>query len=482
MRFLSAIATVAFALALCACGPQSPNADLVLRGGRVVTLDDHVPEGAAVAIVGDRIAAVGTEQQIAEWIGPSTEVLDLDGALAVPGFIEGHAHLKKLGRFRANLVLFTAASWDEIVEMVRQAAETAEPGQWIFGRGWHQEKWSAAPEPNVRGFPVHDELTRVAPDNPVHLRHASGHGSIDNLAAMERAGLDPGMSDPPGGEALRRAGGSLTGVFLENAENPLFDAYKADQDTPEESRRLFRAGAAECFAKGITSFQDAGLAFDDLDVLKSMVDDGEMKLRVYAMIDSEDPEFASKAAAYRTVGYGGDHRLTIRAIKGYVDGALGSRGAWLLEPYADLPGSRDAQCGQDAVLPGLSRWYVRPALDSDDAGLDRLPHVDVRVAPHEYVGMIDGSCDPALLRAVDQVVEQYSQPPARPRSESTHGRLQVIGSVEAFDDDALDPQIVAPDLLDELRVVHALDPDATGPRHPGRHGAEVDRAAGRDAR
>lgn len=339
MRFLSAVAMALFVIAAMACAPSSPRADLVLRGGRVVTLDATVPEAGAVAVVGDRIAAIGTDQQIAGWIGPSTVVLDLDGALAVPGFIEGHAHLKKLGRFRNNLDLFEAESWEQIVEMVRLAAESAEPGQWIFGRGWHQEKWTSPPHPSVQGFPVHDELTRVAPDNPVHLRHASGHGSIDNLEAMDRVGFNASMPDPSGGIVLRRTDGSLTGVFLENAENPLIDAYEADQETPEVTRQLYRVAARECLAKGITSFQDAGASFDDLDVLKAMVDDGEMKLRIYAMIDSEDPELVSRAASYRTIDYGGDHRLTIRAIKGYVDGALGSRGAWLLQPYADLPES-----------------------------------------------------------------------------------------------------------------------------------------------
>src|SRR5262245_35856412 len=188
----SRVAVIALA-ALCAstgCGSGPPEADLVLRGGRIVTLDEAHPEAQALAIVGSRIAAVGGEAEIDAWIGPATRVLDLDGCLAIPGFIESHGHLEKLGRLRDNLDLSQAGSWDEIVEQGRLAAQAAGPGRWIYGRGWHQDKWIAKPDPAVRGFPVHDELSRVTPDNPVHLQHASGHASIDNLRAMQLAGID----------------------------------------------------------------------------------------------------------------------------------------------------------------------------------------------------------------------------------------------------------------------------------------------------
>jgi predicted amidohydrolase YtcJ len=334
MRVLGVV--VLTACVLVGCGGQS--ADLVLRGGKVVTLDEAMPEAEAVAVVGDRIAAVGSDAEIESWIGASTEVIDLEGHLAIPGFIEAHGHLMKIGRAAVNLRLAEAESWDEIVEMVRRAADDAEPGRWIFGRGWHQDKGSATPAPNVRGFPVHDELSRVAPDNPVHLRHASGHASVDNARAMERVGITAATPDPSGGEILRRPDGTLAGIFLENAEGPFLGAYEADQETEAEVRRLYELGAKECLSKGVTSFHDAGVSFADLDVLKRMDDDGDLCIRVYAMVDSDDPDFAAKLAEYRSVGEGYD-RLTVRAVKAYIDGALGSRGAWLLEPYADLPDS-----------------------------------------------------------------------------------------------------------------------------------------------
>jgi predicted amidohydrolase YtcJ len=328
---LSAVILAVGMLAGCA----GPGADLVLRGGKVVTLDDATPEAEAIAVVDNRIAAVGSDAEIEGWIGSSTEVIDLDGRLAIPGFIESHGHLKKIGRAAVNLQLGEAESWDEIVELVRRAAAEAEPGRWIYGRGWHQDKWTSIPEPSVRGFPVHDDLTRVAPDHPVHLRHASGHASVDNVQAMERVGITADAPDPAGGEILRRPDGTLAGIFLENAENPFLRAYEEDQETEAEVRRLYELGARECLSKGVTSFHDAGVGFSDLDVLRRMADDGELKIRVYAMVDSEDPDFAAQLAEYRTVG-DGDERLTIRAVKAYIDGALGSHGAWLLEPYADL--------------------------------------------------------------------------------------------------------------------------------------------------
>ena len=334
MRVLGVVVLTAWALV--GCGGQS--ADLVLRGGKVVTLDEAMPEAEAVAVVGDRIAAVGSDEEIESWIGASTEVIDLEGRLAIPGFIEAHGHLMKIGRAAVNLPLAEAESWDEIVEMVRRAADDAEPDRWIFGRGWHQDKWSSTPAPNVRGFPIHDELSRVAPNNPVHLRHASGHASVDNARAMERVGITAATPDPSGGEILRRPDGTLAGIFLENAEDPFLDAYEADQETEAEVRRLYELGAKECISKGVTSFHDAGVSFARLDILKRMADDGELGIRIYAMVDSDDPDFAAKLADYRMVGKG-DGRLTVRAVKAYIDGALGSRGAWLLEPYADLPDS-----------------------------------------------------------------------------------------------------------------------------------------------
>src|SRR5215467_11458479 len=158
---------------LFALAALAPAADLVLRNGKIVTLDPANPQAQAIAMTAGKIVAVGSNAQIAAQIQPSTKVIDLGGKLAVPGLIEGHGHFTGVGQMKMNLNLRDAKSWDQIVAMVGAAAKEAKPGEWIVGRGWHQEKWDAKPAPNVNGFPVHDSLSKAAPNNPVILTHAS---------------------------------------------------------------------------------------------------------------------------------------------------------------------------------------------------------------------------------------------------------------------------------------------------------------------
>jgi predicted amidohydrolase YtcJ len=208
----------------CGAGPDSADraledaADLVLRGGKVVTVDESRPEAEAVAIAGERIVAVGSDAEIEGFIGPDTEVIELNGRLAVPGFIEGHGHFMSLGRSRTILDLTQPRNWDEVVALVRGAAAEAEPGAWILGRGWHQERWDPPPSPSVDGVPLHQELSAVSPENPVHLTHASGHASFANAVALELAGITRETPDPPGGEIIRDADGEPTGLLRETAQ------------------------------------------------------------------------------------------------------------------------------------------------------------------------------------------------------------------------------------------------------------------------
>src|SRR6187399_488384 len=159
---------------------QAPPADLVLTNGRIVTVEDGRPEAEAIAISKDRIQALGTAAEIKSMIGPATQVIDLQGQLAIPGFIEAHGHFAGVGGMQLELNLMNVQSWDEIVRMVADAVTRAKPGQWIYGRGWHQEKWTSRPAPNVEGFPTHESLDKVSPNNPVALVHASGHAAFVN--------------------------------------------------------------------------------------------------------------------------------------------------------------------------------------------------------------------------------------------------------------------------------------------------------------
>ncbi|MCA1791602.1 MAG: amidohydrolase [Thioalkalivibrio sp.] len=361
MRNTVARAALALAgvLVLAACGSGAgESADLVLTGGKVVTVDPSVPEGEAVAIRDGRIAAVGSVGEISEWIGPDTEVIQLDGRLAMPGFIEGHAHYMRLGASTLELNLSDATSWDEIVDRVADAVAEAEPGELITGHGWHQERWTPRPDPNVDGLPFHASLSAVSPDNPVILLHASAHATFANEHAMRLAGIDASTADPAGGEIVRDPSGNPIGAFRETASGLLAPAREGA--SAAEPRRIALLAQDEAFRHGITSFHDAGSGFSTIDLWKEMVDDGSLKIRLYGMIRADNDELAQRMADYRMVGYGGD-RLTVRSLKVSIDGALGSHGAWLLEPYDDLPSST----GLNTAPPEEIREKARLALEHD---------------------------------------------------------------------------------------------------------------------
>ncbi|MEM9303522.1 MAG: amidohydrolase [Pseudomonadota bacterium] len=322
-----------------------PVADLVLRNGKVVTVDDANPEASAIAVVDGRIVAVGSDEDIDSLVGDDTEIVDLAGRLAIPGFIEGHGHFTSLGQAKMVLDLTKAKSWDEIVAMVEEAASTAPEGAWIQGRGWHQEKWEEVPWPNVEGLPLHDGLSAVSPNNPVLLGHASGHGSFANAAALEAGGIDRETLDPPGGEIVRDSDGRPTGALRETAQRIVGEAYQRylEKQPPEERRqaalKAVELAAEESLRKGVTSFHDAGSSFETIDFLRELAAAGELPLRLYVMVRFESNEvMAEKLPEYRRIDEGGGF-LTVRSIKRQIDGALGAHGAWLLKPYDDLPTS-----------------------------------------------------------------------------------------------------------------------------------------------
>jgi predicted amidohydrolase YtcJ len=273
---------------------------------------------------------VGGNDDIAAYVGPSTEVIDLAGRLAVPGFIEAHGHFTGIGSALMQLRLESTKSWEEIVGMVGAAAAKAKPGEWILGRGWHQEKWDKVPSPSAEGFPLHQSLDAVSRDNPVALTHASGHGTYANARALELSGITRATPNPPGGEIVRDAGGNPAGFLKETAARLLKIPPAGDPALIEKQAAL---ASAEVIAKGITSFQDAGSSFATIDALKRLSDAGRIPVRLWIMVRDTNQQLQAQLARVRTIG----DRFTVRAIKKTFDGALGSRGAWLLAPYADLP-------------------------------------------------------------------------------------------------------------------------------------------------
>ncbi|MEQ8484355.1 MAG: amidohydrolase [Pseudomonadales bacterium] len=327
-----------------ASAPEAP-AHMVLRGGKVATVDPALGTAQAIAVTGYTITAVGSDDEIAAYIGPDTEVIDLDGRLAIPGFIEGHGHYLSLGRARQILDLTTVKNWDEVVSMVSVAADQAAPGEWIFGRGWHQDKWDRVPEDAVDGVPRNDTLNAVSPDNPVLLGHASGHAAFANDAALKAAGIDDDTADPAGGTIVRTPEGRATGLLRETAQrlvNAKADEYMA-QLTDEQQEALLRErvrlAGEEALRHGVTSFHDAGADFETIDFFRTLEAEGTLPVRLYVMVRRQsNEEMAELLPRYRMVAEGNDF-LTVRSIKRQIDGALGAHGAWLLEPYEDLPGS-----------------------------------------------------------------------------------------------------------------------------------------------
>ena len=343
MRVLYGLILIALLLFGCA-DSDDPEVRLALVNGNIVTVDTLLPAAEALAVVGNTIAAVGTTDEITAMIGEETRVIDLEGRTAIPGFIEGHGHYLGLGEARRILDLTKVKSWDEIVAMVAEAATGAEPGDWITGRGWHQEKWDSVPEGSVEGVPTHHELSEASPDNPVLLGHASGHAAFANAAAMREAGVSAETPNPSGGEIVKDARGDPTGLFRETAESLVERALAQQraQMTPEERdlvrREQARLAAEESLSKGITSFQDAGVSFATVRFFKTLADEDALPVRLYVMIRSNSEDLAANLADHRMVGYG-NHHLTVRSVKRSIDGALGSHGAWLLAPYLDMPSS-----------------------------------------------------------------------------------------------------------------------------------------------
>jgi hypothetical protein len=356
-------------------------ADLVLLHGNLVTLEANQPKAEALAAQGGRIVAIGSDADIQPYIGKSTQVLDLKGATAVPGFIEGHGHFLELGDSLMQLDLTRTKDWDEIVAMVAEAVKQAKPGAWIIGRGWHQEKWTHAPQPNVDGYPLHASLDAVSPDNPVMLTHASGHGVYVNAVVLKRVNITKGTPDPEGGQIVKDAGGEPVGFLRDNAMNPVHKALDAaikQRGEAENEAYLAEAAklaSADALKKGITGFVDQGESFAALDQLKKLAGQGALPLRLYAEVDPTNGDYGLDAATqyrrypaleqlqrflpeHRVIGYADDH-FTVRTVgEVYSDGALGTHTAWFLRPYDDLPTSsgvsvlppKDIRAWADAAL------------------------------------------------------------------------------------------------------------------------------------
>jgi len=339
MKKLYILLFTSFVILSCSSSKSDP-ADLVFINGSIYTVDESNPQVEAVAVKDGMILAIGNSEEIGKFISDKTQIVDLSGMTMTPGLIESHAHLMGIGYNKLELDLMYVKTYDELVEKVAEAVAKAEPGDWITGRGWHQDKWIEKPEKMVKGFQTNDQLNEVSPNNPVFLRHASGHATFANDKALEMAGIANLTGERPGevegGEIILDELGNPTGVLTERASGLV--QRLVPRETPERAEEALTLALQELAEKGITSFHDAGSGQETIDLLLKFKKEGKLTSRHYMMLAGSNPELLDTWYQKGPMIDSVDHLFTVRSIKLFCDGALGSRGAWLLEEYSDRQG------------------------------------------------------------------------------------------------------------------------------------------------
>ncbi len=327
----AALSVVAAAVVACASTPAQPPATIYVNAN-VYTMDAARPRAAAIAVVGDRILALGSDAEIRAMADAGTTVVDLKGRTVLPGLIDCHGHVAGLGSFGMGLMdLSRAQSFTDVVASASRRVSAVKPGEWITGGRWDHESWPS------RVLPTHGELSGATPENPVWLRRVDGHAGLANAKAMELAGVTKDTQSPSGGEIIRDAQGNPTGVFVDTAMSLVTRVVPASAagGTTEE---LILKAQDMCLAAGLTGVHDAGISPAQIEVYEGLAASGRLKFRVYAMVAGRSAmEWFEEHEPI--VG----ERFTCRAAKLVIDGAMGSRGAWMLEPYADRPTTNDGK-------------------------------------------------------------------------------------------------------------------------------------------
>jgi predicted amidohydrolase YtcJ len=370
-----------------AVAQHTRSTDLVFVNGNIYTMDGRQPRAEALAIRNGRIIAVGSNDDVRRRVSDDARVRDLKRRTVLPGLIDAHAHVASLGSFGLGCIdLSSARSFDQVVQMVANKAAKTPAGQWILGGRWDHETW-----PDKR-LPTHEQLSAVTPDNPVWLTRVDGHVGLANAAAMARAGITPDTRAPAGGEILRDADGNPTGLFVDNAEDLI---TRHIDDAVADAEALILKAQEMCLSAGLTGVHDMGVSPAEIDAYKRLADSGRLKLRVYLLVSAPYAmEYFTKERPYVS------ERVTVRGCKLYVDGAMGSQGAWLLEPYSDRPTDADGRpyTGLNVTPPEDIRKIARHALqhgyqvcthaigdrgnrvvlDAYAAALEQAPHADHR--------------------------------------------------------------------------------------------------------
>ena len=373
------------ALALACAAPVAAAQPVLYHEAVVHTVDDEMPLASAFVVDGGRFVAVGAEDPLAADF-PDAERRSLGGATVVPGLIDAHAHLFGLGESLTSADLVGTTSAADVVARLRAFEREMDlpEGTWLTGRGWDQNDWDTG-----GAFPTRADLDAAFPDRPVWLGRIDGHAGWGNTAALRAAGLDPAAPapvDPEGGKVLRDEAGRPTGVFIDAAEALVAEAMPAMTD--EDHERALRLGLQAMARAGLTGVHDAGLTLAQIRTLQRAADEGWLTARVYAMIGGDGPALDYFCETGPVLDYG-DGRVTVRSLKLYVDGALGSRGAALIEAYSDDPGNhgllmmepaayqrvvdRAMGCGLQVNSHAIGDRGAREVLDAYEAALSDHP-------------------------------------------------------------------------------------------------------------
>jgi len=378
-------------------------ADLVVTGARIHTLDKSHPFAAALAVRGGRIIYAGDDAS--PFIGPKTRRIDARGAVIIPGLIDSHCHMYGLGDELETIDLRGVSSVGEVARLVREAAKKALPGAWIRGRSWDQTNWGGA-------FPAASDLDVT--DHPVYLVRVDGHAAWVNHKALELAGVTAATKDPPGGRIHRDASGAPTGILVDNAEGLV--ARKIPEPSFADTRRRLAVAARECARVGLTSVHDAGIGEQELAAYRDLLKSHELPVRVYAMIGGPGKMWSE----FQKRGPEIDERLTVRSIKLLADGALGSRGAAMLEPYSDEPGNTGLLILDEPAIEKIAREAVAAGFQVNTHAIGDRAN---RTVLQAYAAALGGKNDRRFRIEHAQVIA--------PEDFELFSRFSIIASMQA---------------------------------------------------
>jgi len=387
-------------------------AELLLTNARIYTMNTDRPKVEALAIQGGRVVATGSLSELKTWQGSTTKVIDLKGSAVYPGFHEGHGHLKGLGYQIVRLDLANVNSLQAVQNKVKLEIAKTPKSDWVVGRGWDQNLWEK------KEFPSRQDLDQLSAVYPVALTRIDGHAMWLNSLALKKAGISRKTPDPVGGKIIRDAQGEATGILVDRAMD-LVRSIIPDE-SPAQREKAIRAALARCVEYGLTGFHDMGVDAGDIAVYEALLAKGELPLRMNVMLAGANEELLQRYMKSGPV-VKGDNQLQIRSVKLMADGALGSRGAAMLEPYADQPGYSGLEILSEDQIYQASKRFAQ-------AGFQTAAHA------------IGDRTNRIVLNAFERVIKEFPKADLRLRVEHAQildsqdiprfGRLGVIASMQ----------------------------------------------------